>query len=228
MVGYSPAEVFRTLDDVDMRAYAGLVLASGGYYVQYIANVRKGFRDRIHATPVPANMWNFADDIIYLALVGRWFGIRFSLGDLFPRLARREALVLYVGLQASLITLMAFFIQLVDDRILVLAITTTQVSSILFCIPMLLSRGHRRGISTASARAMLVAPPAFLSLFLPAVAPAFDTPATYALAAACFAMAVAYNLLLTRFPAEPDDIAPDASHRRAQDGGPLRQTAGDP
>jgi len=130
MVGYSPAEVFRTLDDVDMRAYAGLVLASGGYYVQYIANVRKGFRDRIHATPVPANMWNFADDIIYLALVGRWFGIRFSLGDLFPRLARREALVLYVGLQASLITLMAFFIQLVDDRILVLAITTTQVSSI--------------------------------------------------------------------------------------------------
>jgi hypothetical protein len=50
---------------------------------------------------------------------------------------------------------------------------------------------------------MLVAPTAFLALFLPAVAPEFDTPVTYISAAACFLPALAYNLLLRRYPDTP-------------------------
>jgi hypothetical protein len=48
-----------------------------------------------------------------------------------------------------------------------------------------------------------VAPTAFLALFLPAVAPEFDTPVTYISAAACFLTALAYNLLLRRYPDTP-------------------------
>lgn len=232
MMQYSVDQVFRTLDDLDPRAYAGLALASAGYYVQYVSNVRTGFRDRIHATPVACNMWNFADDFLYLCLFTRWFGggeyshwftkalwfgmaiwvslelmthyqtIRYSLADLVPGVQRGKAIALYVGAQLAIFVLMIFFIQLVDDPILLLAIVSTQFGSVAFAIPMLLGRGSRRGISTASARAMLVAPAAFLALFLPAVAPQFDTPITYLAAAACFLTAVAYNLLLSRYPVE--------------------------
>jgi hypothetical protein len=90
-----------------------------------------------------------------------------------------------------------------NDPILLLAITTTQFSSVAFAIPMLLGRGHRRGISTAAARALLVAPTAFLALFLPAIAPEFNTPITYLAAAACLVTAAAYNILLTRYPVDP-------------------------
>jgi hypothetical protein len=232
MMQYSVEQVFQTLDDFDPRAYIGLILASAGYYVQYVSNVRIGFRHRIHATPVACNMWNFADDFLYLCLFTRWFGggeyghwftkalwfgmavwvtleltthyqtIKFSLSDLIPGVPRSKALALYVGAQLCLFVLMIFFVRLVDDPILLLAIVSTQFSSVAFAIPMLLGRGHRRGISTASARAMLVAPAAFLALFMPAIAPEFNTAVTYVAAAACFLTAVAYNLLLGRYPAE--------------------------
>lgn len=232
MMQYSVDQVFRTLDDLDPRAYIGLILASAGYYVQYVSNVRTGYRDRIHATPVACNMWNFADDFLYLCLFARWFGggptshwftialwfgmavwvsleltthyqtIKYSLAELVPGIPRTQALALYVGAQLAVFAMMIFFINLVDDPILLLAITSTQFGSVAFAIPMLLGRGHRRGISTASARAMLVAPAAFLALFLPAVAPEFDTPITYIAAAACLLTAIAYNMLLTRYPKE--------------------------
>jgi hypothetical protein len=254
MMQYSVEQVFQTLDSLDPRAYIGLVLGSAGYYVQYVANVRKGFRDRIHATPVGCNMWNFADDFLFVCLVGRWFGggeyshwftqalwvglvlwvglelithyqtIKYSLANLFPGLPRPLALSVYIGAQLCLNVLMIFFVQLVDDPILLLAITTTQFSSVAFAIPMLLGRGHRRGISTAAARALLVAPTAFLALFLPAVAPQFNTPITYIAAAACFATAVAYNILLTRYPVEP--LAPVTPGH--QGGDPAVTTKGGP
>jgi hypothetical protein len=245
MMQYSVDQVFQTLDDLDPRAYLGLVLASAGYYVQYVSNVRIGFRDGIHATPVACNMWNFADDFLYLCLFTRWFGdgeyshwftkalwfgmsawvtlelathyqtIKYSLADLVPGVPRRQALVLYIGAQLCMFVLMIFFIQLVDDPILLLAIVSTQFSSVAFAIPMLLGRGHRRGISTASARAMLIAPAAFLALFLPAIAPAFDTPITYTAAAACFLVALAYNLLLRRYPAESSALGREDTQARA-------------
>jgi hypothetical protein len=233
MMQYSVDHVFATLDNLDPRAYIGLVLASAGYYVQYVANIRTGFRDRIHATPIGCNMWNFADDFLYLCLFARWFGggeyshwftmalwfgmaawvtleltthyqtIKYSLANLVPGVPRGQAIGLYVGAQACLIAVMIFFLNLVNDPIMLIAIVSTQFSSVAFAIPMLLGRGHRRGISTASARALLVAPASFLALFLPAIAPEFDTPITYIAAAVCFLTALAYNLLLRRYPAEP-------------------------
>lgn len=229
---YSPAELFATLDDLDPRAFLGLAIASIGYYIQYVANVRVGFRDRSHATPVLCNMWNFADDVLYLCLFTRWFGgdyshwftqalwfgmlawvglelathyqtIRYSLSDLFPGFGHREALALYAGGQAGFFVLVLGFVALVDDPVWLLMITTTQFTSVMFAIPMLIGRGHRRGISTVAARAVIVAPPAFLALFLPAVAPGFDTPLTYVAAGACLLTALIYNLLLGRYPAGP-------------------------
>ncbi|BDB44015.1 MULTISPECIES: hypothetical protein [Mycobacterium] len=238
MMQYSVDQVFGTLDNLDPRAFIGLALASTGYYVQYVSSVRKGFRDRIHGTPVACNMWNFADDFIYLCLFARWFGrnpyshwftialwfgmaiwvslelmthyqtIKYSLAELIPTLGRGPAVALYLGAQLAMFVLMIFFINLVDDPILLLAIVSTQFTSVAFAIPMLLGRGHRRGISTAAARAMLVAPAAFLTLFLPAVAPQFDTAITYLAAAACFVTALAYNLLLRRYPVESRATAP--------------------
>jgi hypothetical protein len=255
MMQYSVDQVFATLDSLDPRAYVGLALAGAGYYVQYVSNVRIGFRDRIHATPIACNMWNFADDFLYLCLFTRWFGggayshwftivlwfgmaiwvtleltthyqtIRFSLADLTPGVPRSRALALYVGAQLCMFALMIFFINLVDDPILLLAITSTQFTSVAFAIPMLLGRGHRRGISTASARAMLVAPTAFLALFLPAIAPEFDKPITYIAAVACFATALAYNLLLRRYPDEPPAVGPIGAAARAGSR-PAAQAAG--
>lgn len=241
MMQYSVDHVFRTLDGLDPRAYLGLALASAGYYVQYVSNVRIGFRDKIHATPIACNMWNFADDFLYLCLFARWFGggdyshwftkvlwlgmavwvclelithyqtIRYSLANLIPGLPRHAALALYAGGQLCVFALMLFFLNIVDDPILLLAIVSTQFTSVAFAIPMLVGRGHRRGISTASARAMLVAPAAFLALFLPAVAPQFNTPLTYLGAAACFVTALAYNLLLPHYPRPSADGQPGAA-----------------
>jgi hypothetical protein len=229
MMQYDPQEVFRALDSIDVRVLIGLALASAGYYVQYIANVRTGFRDRKHATPVAANMWNFADDLTYVLMFDRWFNderyshwfthvmwfgllawvvmetithyqtIKYSLADLFPGLSRPLALGLYVGCQLSLLAVFAFLVATLDDPLWLVMFATTQFTSVAFYIPMLLSRRNTRGISTVSASALVVAPPAFIFLFLPAVAPGFNRWPTYAFGIACTGIAVAYYFLLAGY-----------------------------
>lgn len=230
MIGYEAADVFATLDDVDPRAYIGLGIASLGYYIQYVSNVRTGFRERKHATPVGCNMWNFADDFLYVLMFDRWFGggeyshwftqalwfgmcawvtlelithyqtIKYSLSDFFPSLPRTHALAIYVGAQLAMLSAMFLLVQMLDDPIWLLMILTTQFSSVIFCIPMLTARGSRQGISTASARAMLFAPVAFVAIFMPAVAPEFDTIETYLVAGVCLAIAATYNYVLSTYP----------------------------
>lgn len=233
LMEYDPQVVFRTLDSFDARALLGLGIGSLAYYVQYVSNIRVGFRERTHATPVVANMWNFADDVTYLLMFGRWFHddrfshwftqamwfgfiawaamegithyqtIRFSLGELFKGMPRRSALTLYIGAQATLLALFLFLKASVDDPIWLFMIATTQFSSIAFCIPMLLQRGSARGLSMTSARALMIAPAAFLCLFLPAVAPNFDQWPTYGAGVACIAVGFAYVRLLGRMKNKP-------------------------
>jgi hypothetical protein len=97
---------------------------------------------------------NLADDLLYLCLFTRWFGggeyshrftkvlwfgmaiwvspelttryqtIKYSLANLIPGVPRPWALALYVGGQLSVFAFMLFFLNLVNDPILLLAITS--------------------------------------------------------------------------------------------------------
>ncbi|MGQ0625655.1 MAG: hypothetical protein ACT4PP_13540 [Sporichthyaceae bacterium] len=246
MMSYDAAGVFEVLDDADVRAYLGIGITAVCFYIQYVTDIRVGFRQRTHCTPVAANMWNFADDIVYLSLFSHWFGggeydhwftralwfglaiwliaelivhyqtITYSLGELFPGLARRDALAVYLGAQAALIAALLYLRELIEDPIFMITFSTTVFTAIVFAIPMLMGRGSRRGLPLASARAIAIAPASFLCIFLPAIAPEFDRWPTYLLGGTCLALGVAYNILLMRYPAEPGAVdagaaAPEAS-----------------
>ncbi|MGQ0632526.1 MAG: hypothetical protein ACT4P1_16020 [Sporichthyaceae bacterium] len=232
MLSYDAAEMFRVLDDADVRAFLGIGICGICFYIQYYSDIRTGFRTRSYATPVAVNMWNFADDVVYLTLFTRWFGggeydhwftralwvglaiwlgaelvvhyqtITYGLPEVFPRLNRTEAITVYGLAQAALIAALVYFRELVDDPVFMITFSTTVIASVLFAIPMLMRRGHRGGISTASARALIFGPAAFLCLFLPAIAPEFDRWPTYLMGGTCMAVAITYNVLLTRYPAE--------------------------
>lgn len=200
-MSYSAAEVI-----YNMNHALGPILFAGafifvGYYIVYLEGIRLGFRDKTHAIPVPANMYFFAHDVIFLALFSRWFfevdhwlykafwigvvvftifesivhyqTLKYSQSELFPQLGRRQYWLVYAALQLFIGVLFLLFYSMIDDYFFLISFSSTIVVSVIFMLPMLYRRNSGRGQSRFLALGLIISGLGFFFLFLPAMSSSF-------------------------------------------------------
>jgi hypothetical protein len=146
-----------------------------GAYMQYFGAIKNGFRDRTHAIPLAGNLWFFAHDTTYIVNFNHWFFnvdfwlvrafwfalvvfatcesvvtyqiLRFSRAELFPGMTLLQAVTAYCGLQLFAYGLFWWLQSMIKDPYYYLSFSTTVILAPLLNIPMMRSRGSRRGFS---------------------------------------------------------------------------------
>ena len=53
--------------------YIGWLIAMICFYWYYYKSLRQGFKDKCGGMPWQTNMWNFANDFVYVVGFSRWF-----------------------------------------------------------------------------------------------------------------------------------------------------------
>ncbi|MCA9709473.1 MAG: hypothetical protein KDK70_26770 [Myxococcales bacterium] len=202
---YSTAQIISAFDDSTGLVLAAGAAVFAGAYIQYIEGIRLGFRHKTHAIPVIANMYFFAHDLVFIGLFGRWFfeighwsymmfwgalvvfsglevvvhyqTLRFSHRELMPWASRRGFIAGYVALQLAVLGVFLLLFLVLDDELFLIHFGITEVLSNVFNIPLLMSRGNRKGQSLTLALGLLLGSNVgFFFLFLPALSPAFTVP----------------------------------------------------
>lgn len=176
MDGYDPTSVIETTDDrlVLILMVAGIAAAGG--FLQYFGALRVGERDKSYSIPLVTNLWNVAHDVTFVCSFAAWFDgdhdfwltkflwagmivwtlleaivisqiLRHSRGDLFGEVGLPVAFGIYVLLQAFVFGIFWWFQDLTDDPLAYYGLMTTVIMASAFNIPMMKSRGSRRGVS---------------------------------------------------------------------------------
>jgi hypothetical protein len=175
--GYDAHTVIaHTHDRLALVVLAAAVAGAGGY-MQYLGAMRRGARDKTFCIPLATNLWNFAHDTTFVASYRSWFGadsanfwllklfwvglIVFSIFEVVViwqilRWGRRElfgtdslirALASYAVLQAMVFGIFRWFQDITADPLEYYGLLTTVILASAFNIPMMKSRGSRRGMS---------------------------------------------------------------------------------
>jgi hypothetical protein len=175
--GYDAQTVIQhTHDRLGFILIAAGVSAVGGY-MQYLGAMRRGARDKTFCIPLATNLWNFAHDTTFVASYRSWFHsedhdfwllklfwvglivfsifevvvicqiLRWGREDLFGGGSLVRALLIYAVLQAMVFGIFWWFQEITADPLEYYGLTTTVIMASAFNIPMMKSRGSRRGMS---------------------------------------------------------------------------------
>lgn len=174
--GYDPVGVIDTTDDRLFLILVVAGFASVGGFMQYFGALRVGERDRSYSIPLVTNLWNVAHDVTFLISFSAWYDgdydfwltkllwvgmivwtaleavvisqiLRHSRSDLFGDVTILQAFGIYAVLQAFVFGIFWWFQDVTDDPLAYYGIMTTVIMASAFNIPMMKSRGSRRGVS---------------------------------------------------------------------------------
>lgn len=73
-VHYEVAEVLDKFDAFYPPLIIGLIVTMAAFYLYYWKGIRQGFKDKCGGMPWQTNMYNFANDCVYVCAFWSWFG----------------------------------------------------------------------------------------------------------------------------------------------------------
>ena len=226
---YTSNEILQTIDArMAMVLLAGAAVIIGAY-TQYITAVRVGFKHRTHAIPVFANMYFFAHDVMFTALHDYWFAeinhwmfklfwvaiipfvllecvvhyqtLKYSREELCPGLTQGQYVLAYVAMQLGVGVLFAFVYHLLPDPLFLLNFAFTEIISNVCNLPLLFSRGSRKGQSLVLAGGLLLGSNVgFFFLLMPTLSPSFARWPFLAVGACLTTINLIYMWRLSRLP----------------------------
>jgi hypothetical protein len=146
-----------------------------GGYLQYAGAIKIGFQHKTHGLPLGCNLWFLAHDTTFVAYYSYWFFeldhwlmkafwggllvfsilemavifqiLKYSKKELFPGLTPALATAAFLVCQATAYIAFWWFHQIIQDPLYLISFMSTVLLSPVLQIPMMLSRGSRRGIS---------------------------------------------------------------------------------
>lgn len=211
----------------------GYIVTMVCFYLYYWKSIRQGFKDQCSGMPWQTNMYNFANDFVYVAAFWNWFNpasethhwitmfmwvglliwfifefvvhyqtIKWDLQtEIFPHAkSRRNALLMYWGVQACFIAGYAFIWSLLDDPIVMVMFITTYTGCVIFNFSMSSKRGSRRGVAPSIPWALLIAQFFGYFVILPCLDASFANPYTFAMGAAACGLSIAYIVIYRNLP----------------------------
>ena len=196
-------------------------------FVQIIAAVRNGIRDRIAGLPLAMTCAMLIHDLTYavnydhyfnsvdhlfwklcwvgmvpsvlieIFLISQWW--RYNRPQIAPELpANVVNALLALGLLGGFATF--WYVQSVaHDRLDLLGLTFVQAGATVFLVPWIISRGSTRGQSRAFAWATAFGPASLGQVFIPYLSPAFRTWQLYSFLAVTTLLGFAYALLYEHY-----------------------------
>jgi len=202
------------LDKVGVPAIASFVWWTAIF--QYAGAIWAGFRDKSHNIPIAVSCFFFAHDVTYiiLGLPGRWSFLVWIAGHLcvtyqIIAYSRKElgigntwlqALGTYAIIQTGMAILVLWMKDLMNDTTHAKLIGVMFVICQLFLIPMLMSRGSRKGQSLLTAWMLLLQAASYFFILRPLQAPEMGTPIFYLAGVATTLLSAVYLWMLYHAP----------------------------
>lgn len=225
----TPAEVSAALLELDQHRTAiqvtgALALFLG--FVQWAELIRLGFRDKTHAFPLVAILFNLSNDVNYSLLYNRWFNVihhdmfitqwylifpftilelivcwqlvHYSREEVFPGFSKLQAWAAMILLGAGMFAIHRYIGTTSDDY---LGQKTNMMTLLMsnMGIYLLIRRRSSRGQSMLLALTLVVCA-GFPQMFIhfPAMGPAFRTQEYFALATVVTLTSLIYPVMLAR------------------------------
>ncbi|NVB37632.1 hypothetical protein G6O69_07295 [Pseudenhygromyxa sp. WMMC2535] len=202
----------------------GAVLFAG-FYGYYIESIRLGLKQRTYCVPVGANMFNFAHDLVFVAMFRHWFHevdhwvfkafwwglvvfmamelcihaqtLRYGRRDLFPKLGRAHFVLAYLGMQAGFVIAFLFLLSLLPgDELFLVKISISVALNAAFGLAFVLRR--EGSSSRLQAVLLLVGAVTMFFAFLPLLSPFFESAVYRSLGVLAVSCAAIYLWIVSR------------------------------